>query len=189
MVGCPGCRQRGTHVSLRVAIFPPRQWTYSSFCRSTCPLQQVNTLENGLAHYPLPSVTSIPAVYREKKMLVRGGESACARKREKWIEMDRQRERKRKVEGVKRENSIKRKNDDPFPIDIMPSFLSFLSFLYSFLFLLFYFLFFPFPFDHRYFPLTMPTMTRIMKCRITRRFLFVVEKDPLKGRQPRLRLQ
>ena len=109
----PDCRQRGTHVSLRAAIFPARQWTYSSFCRSTCPLQQVNTLSNGWAHYPLPSLAaaSIPAAYREK-------ENARGKGRRRETKG-----RRRKRERERKKESHKEKNDDPFPIDIMPSLL------------------------------------------------------------------
>ena len=120
VVTCPGSRQRGTHVSLRAAIFPARQWTYSSFCRSTCPLQQVNTLSNGWAHYPLPSLA---AAYREKKMPVARDDGEKRKQESK-----RERERERELH--------KEKNDDPFPIDIMPSLLILplvLFFFFSFL--------------------------------------------------------
>lgn len=153
VVTCPGSRQRGTHVSLRAAIFPARQWTYSSFCRSTCPLQQVNTLSNGWVHYPLPSLAaaSIPAAYREKKMPVARDDGE---KRKEESERERERE------------LHKEKNDDPFPIDIMPSLLI--------LPLVLFFLISPSPFlalfsfcsDHRYFPLTTPTVTRIIERRV-----------------------
>lgn len=94
----------------------------------------------------------------------------CVREREKE---NRERERERELH--------KGKNDDPFPIDIMPSRLAFFFLSFSF-----YFFIFPLHSDHRYFPLTMPTMTRIMERGVARRFLFIVEKDPLKGKQPRL---